>query len=67
MQEEKIFIDQLKATSWPSDRTTFEKLPPRLQKGKTLSVLIAKITFSIFATDQRECVIFFPSIYSEAF
>ncbi|KAM3832858.1 patatin-like phospholipase domain-containing protein 2 [Vipera latastei] len=32
MQEEKIYIDQLKATSWPSDRTTFEKLPPRLQK-----------------------------------
>ncbi|XP_029142134.1 patatin-like phospholipase domain-containing protein 2 [Protobothrops mucrosquamatus] len=33
MQEKKIFIDQLRATSWPLDRTIFEKLPPRLQKA----------------------------------
>ncbi|ETE73136.1 Patatin-like phospholipase domain-containing protein 2, partial [Ophiophagus hannah] len=32
MQGKKIFIDQLKATSWPLDRTIFEKLPPRLHK-----------------------------------
>ncbi|KAG8142768.1 hypothetical protein E2320_005964 [Naja naja] len=33
MQDKKIFIDQLKATSWPLDRTIFEKLPPRLHKA----------------------------------
>ncbi|XP_039197289.1 patatin-like phospholipase domain-containing protein 2 isoform X1 [Crotalus tigris] len=33
MPEEKIFIDQLRATSWPLDKTIFEKLPPRLQKA----------------------------------
>ncbi|XP_007421546.2 patatin-like phospholipase domain-containing protein 2, partial [Python bivittatus] len=33
MREEEIFIDQLKLTSWPLDRTIFEKLPPRLQKA----------------------------------
>lgn len=37
MQDEKVFIDQLKATSWPLDRTIFEKLPPRLHKGKILN------------------------------
>ncbi|XP_032077990.1 patatin-like phospholipase domain-containing protein 2 isoform X2 [Thamnophis elegans] len=33
MQDEKLFIDQLKATSWSLDRTIFEKLPPRLRKA----------------------------------
>ncbi|XP_026533404.1 1-acylglycerol-3-phosphate O-acyltransferase Pnpla3-like [Notechis scutatus] len=33
MQDKKIFIDQLKATSWPLDGTIFEKLPPRLHKA----------------------------------
>ncbi|XP_060540120.1 patatin-like phospholipase domain-containing protein 2 isoform X1 [Pantherophis guttatus] len=33
MQDEKVFIDQLKATSWPLDGTIFEKLPPRLHKA----------------------------------
>ncbi|XP_070611393.1 1-acylglycerol-3-phosphate O-acyltransferase Pnpla3-like [Erythrolamprus reginae] len=33
MPDKKVFIDQLKATSWPSDRTFFEKLPPRLHEA----------------------------------
>ncbi|XP_063164337.1 patatin-like phospholipase domain-containing protein 2 [Candoia aspera] len=33
MREEEIFIDRLKLTSWPLDRTIIEKLPPRLHKA----------------------------------